>query len=286
MATRQRDVKVRILSEYYDAGSKAAERATRRLASLQMAAAAEDAQRSARTAAAVAAANQAQAESMRRAGQVMLTATAAVAVGIGLTTKAAEDWETAFTGVRKVVDGDTEQMAALERQLRGLAQTMPATHEEIAGVAEVAGQLGVARKDIADFTRTAINMGETTNMAADDAATAMAQLSNIMGIGADKADEMGSAIVALGNKGASTESDIVNMGLRIAGGRWAEGIAADGADIAVGSAVFLERIGIELEARLFACRNLADIAGIDRNLGLQRHIERHQRQHRFGLAHD
>lgn len=245
MAARQRDVKVRILSEYYDAGSKAAERATRRLASLQMAAAAEDAQREAKKAASIAASNAAQATAMRQAGQVMLTTTAAVAVGIGLATKAAESWESAFTGVRKVVDGDAEQIGVLERQLRGLATTMPATHEEIANVAEAAGQLGVARQDIADFTRTAINMGETTNMAADEAATAMAQLSNIMGIGADKADEMGSAIVALGNAGASTESDIVSMALRIAGAGRSVGMTADQV-LSISSA--LSSVGLEAEA--------------------------------------
>jgi len=244
-ARQQRDVKIRILSEYYDAGSKAAERAQRRLASLQMAAAAEDVQREAQKAAAVAAANAAQADAMRRSGQVMLGITAAVAVGLGLATKASMDWQSAFTGVRKVVDGSPEEISQLERELRGLAQVLPATHEQIAGVAEVAGQLGVRRQDVAEFTRTAINMGETTNMAADEAATAMAQLSNIMGIGADKADEMGSAIVALGNDGASTEQDIVSMALRIAGAGRTVGLTADQV-LAIASG--LSSVGLEVEA--------------------------------------
>ena len=245
MAARQRDVKVRILSEYYDAGSKAAERATRRLAQFQMAAAQEEIAREQAKAAAVIAANRAQGQAMETFGRRTLAVSAAIAIGLGIATKAAIDWESAWAGVRKVVDGSEPEMAALEQQLRGLALVLPAAHEEIARVAETAGQLGVAREDIAAFTRTAINMGETTNMAADEAATSMAQLGNIMGIGADQADEMGSAIVQLGNNGASTERDIVSMALRIAGAGRTVGLTTDQV-LSISSA--LASVGMEVEA--------------------------------------
>lgn len=245
MAARQRDVKVRILSEYYDAGSKAAERATRRLASLQMAAHAEDVRREQLKADAIIAANRRQMDSMEAVGRTSLRISAAIAVGLGLSAKAAMDWESAFAGVRKVVDGSPEQIAALEGELRGLAKVLPATHEEIAAVAEVAGQLGVARADIAAFTRTAIDMGETTNMAADEAATSMAQLSNIMGLAASDASRLGSTIVELGNNGASTERDIVSMALRIAGAGRTVGMTADQV-LSVSSA--LASVGLEAEA--------------------------------------
>lgn len=240
-----RDVRVRILSEYYDQGSKRAENATRRLAALQLAATREEIAREAQRAAAVAQANRLQADAMTATGRIILGVTAAVAIGMGLATKSAMDWQSAWAGVRKVVDGSPEEMSQLEAELRGLARTLPATHEEIAGVAEAAGQLGVKRQDIADFTRTMINLGETTNLSADQAATSIAQLSNIMGEGADKADEMGSAIVALGNNGASTEQDIVSMGLRIAAaGRFA-GMTTDQV-LAMASA--LSSVGLEAEA--------------------------------------
>lgn len=245
MAARQRDVKVRILSEYYDAGSKAAERAQRRLATLQMAAAQEEIAREQRKSAAIVAANKAQTASMETVGRRTLAVSAAIAIGLGIAAKAAMDWESAWAGVRKVVDGSDAQLGVLEDELRGLAKVLPATHEEIALVAETAGQLGVAREDIADFTRTAINMGETTNLAADEAATSMAQLANIMGVGADQADEMGSAIVALGNNGASTERDIVSMALRIAGAGRTVGMTTDQV-LAISSA--LSSVGLEVEA--------------------------------------
>ncbi|WP_182112885.1 phage tail tape measure protein [Actinotalea sp. JY-7876] len=245
MTDRSRDVRVRILSEFYDEGTKAAERATRRLANLQMSAAQEDVAREAQRAAAVIEANRRQADAMAATGRSMVGVAAAIAIGLGLATKSAIDWESAWAGVSKTIDGSPEQMAALERELRGLALVLPATHEEIAGVAEAAGQLGVKREDVAAFTRTMIDMGETTNLSSEEAATSIAQLANIMGEGADKADEMGSAIVALGNDGASTERDIVSMALRIAGAGRTVGMSTDQV-LAYSSA--LSSVGIEAEA--------------------------------------
>ncbi|SFN18622.1 phage tail tape measure protein, TP901 family, core region, partial [Pimelobacter simplex] len=69
--------------------------------------------------------------------------------GLAAATKAAVDWESAWAGVQKTTDGTASQMAELEGQLREMARTMPATHQEIAATAEAAGQLGVAREDVA-----------------------------------------------------------------------------------------------------------------------------------------
>ncbi|WP_341394070.1 phage tail tape measure protein [Arthrobacter sp. G119Y2] len=140
---------------------------------------------------------------------------------LGATAKAAMDWQSAWAGVTKTVDGSPQQMAELEDGLRGLAKTLPITHEEIAGVAEAAGQLGVARKDVLGFTKTMIDLGVSTNLTAEEAATDIAQISNVMGTmsreGAQGVARFGSALVALGNDGASTEKEILSMAQRIAG---------------------------------------------------------------------
>ncbi len=155
------------------------------------------------------------------AGASLLGIGTAAVGGLALAGKAAMDWESAWAGVTKTVDGTPEQMDELEASLRGLAKTLPATHEEIAGVAEAAGQLGVAREDVTGFTKTMIDLGETTNLSADEAATAIAQISNVMGTmereGSVGVERFGATLVALGNAGASTEAEIVDMAQRIAG---------------------------------------------------------------------
>lgn len=178
-------------------------------------------------------------------GQGMVVTGAAIGVGLGLAAKAAVEWESAWTGVAKVVDGSPEQMAALEDELRGLATTLPQTHAEIAGVAAAAGQLGVAREDISEFTQTMVAMGVSTDLASEDAAMSMARLMNIMQTAPDQVDNLGSAIVGLGNAGASTESEIVEMALRIAGAGHTVGMTE--ADV-LGFASALASVGIEAES--------------------------------------
>jgi TP901 family phage tail tape measure protein len=160
-------------------------------------------------------------DAWEKSGTVLLGVGTAAVAGLGLAGKAAMDWESAWAGVTKTVDGTPAQMDELEASLRGLAKTLPSTHEEIAGVAEAAGQLGVKREDVVGFTKTMIDLGETTNLTADEAATSIAQISNVMGTmerdGSKGVERFGATLVALGNAGASTEAEILEMAKRIAG---------------------------------------------------------------------
>ncbi|MEV4991206.1 phage tail tape measure protein [Pseudarthrobacter sp. LMD1-1-1.1] len=158
-----------------------------------------------------------QAESAETAGKILVGFGASTVAALGASAKAAMDWESAWAGVTKTVDGSPQQMAELESGLRGLAKTLPTSHEDIAAVAEAAGQLGVKRQDILAFTKTMIDLGETTNLTADEAATNIAQIANVMGTKGDDIDNFGATLVALGNAGASTEKEILSMAQRIAG---------------------------------------------------------------------
>lgn len=188
---------------------------------------------------------QKQRDAMVSTGQAFATFGAAAIAGIGLATKAAIDWESAWAGVTKTVEGTPQQMNALEASLRGLARELPATHKEIAAVAEAAGALGVKREDVVKFTRTMIALGTTTDLSAEEAATALARLSNIMGTSGDDVDKLGASLVALGNSGASTESEIVEMALRIAGAGKVIGLT-EGQVLGFASA--LSSVGINAEA--------------------------------------
>lgn len=158
-----------------------------------------------------------QKQAMNEAGVAVSAAGAVAIAATALAVKAAIDWESAWAGVTKTVDGSASEMSALEGELRGLATTLPATHQEIAAVAEAAGQLGVERENVAAFTKTMVDLGETTNLTADQAATSLAQLMNVMRTAPEDVDRLGATLVALGNDGASTEAEILEMAQRIAG---------------------------------------------------------------------
>nr|DAU38146.1 MAG TPA: minor tail protein [Caudoviricetes sp.] len=129
--------------------------------------------------------------------------------------QASRDWESAFTGVRKTVDASEEELAALNDSLLEMSTRIPLTTTALAGIAEMAGQLGIKTADIASFTETVAAMAASTNLSAEDAATAMARIANITQTAAQDYGRMGSTIVSLGNHFATTESEIVRMTYRL-----------------------------------------------------------------------
>lgn len=170
--------------------------------------------------------------------------TAMVAMSV-LAAKAAMDWQSAWAGVTKTVDGTPEQLAEVESGLRDLTSVLPASHEEIAAVAEAAGQLGIQTPNVVAFTRTMIDLGETTNLSANDAATSLARFVNIMGTSQDEVSNLGSALVGLGNNYATTEQEIMEMAMRLAGAGAQIGLSEGQV---LGLATALSSVGIEAEA--------------------------------------
>jgi len=168
-----------------------------------------------------------------------------VTIGAALAGKAAIDWESAFTGVRKTVNATEAQYASMERGIRSMALEIPVAANELAGIAEAAGQLGIKRKDILGFTRTVADLGVATNLAGEEGATTLARFANITQMPQSQFRRLGSTIVALGNAGASTEKDIAAMGLRLAAAGNFAGMSE--ADI-LGISNALSSVGIEAEA--------------------------------------
>lgn len=169
----------------------------------------------------------------------------ALGAGMAASLKSAISFESAFTGVIKTVDATDEQLAGLRKGILDMSNELPASASNIASVAEAAGQLGIRTENVLDFTRVMSDLGVTTNMSATDAATALARFANITGMSQDNFDRLGSSVVALGNNLATTESEIVTMGLRIAGAGAQVGLTE--AQI-LGFAGSLSSVGIEAEA--------------------------------------
>ena len=167
-----------------------------------------------------------------------------VAVG-GFAIKTGIEFESAFAGVRKTVDATEGELAELSDGIRKMAKEIPAATTEIAGVAEAAGQLGIETDNILDFTRVMIDLGEATNLSAEEAATALARLANITQMPQTEFGRLGSTVVALGNNLATTEAEIVEMGLRLAGAGKQVGMTE--AQI-LGFAGALSSVGIEAQA--------------------------------------
>lgn len=139
--------------------------------------------------------------------------------GIAAATKTAIEFEDAWTGVTKTVDGTPQQLSKIDDGLKNLAQTTSSTYQDIAHYAELAGQMGIPTDSIVGFTKTITQLGDTTNLVGEEAAQSIAKFSNVMVSQSKKTNtyysRLGSTIVDLGNKFSTTESDIMDMATRL-----------------------------------------------------------------------
>jgi TP901 family phage tail tape measure protein len=159
--------------------------------------------------------------------------------------QASMDFESAITGVAKTTDLTDSELATMSDSIKALSTEIPATTEEIAAVTEAAGQLGIQKDALLDFTEIMTMLGTATNMTADEAATALARFANITGMATDNYGRLGSVIVDLGNNFATTESEIVAMGTRLASAGKLAGLTEP--EI-MALAAAMSSVGIEAEA--------------------------------------
>lgn len=170
-----------------------------------------------------------------------------LATGTAMVTsaKTAIDFEEAFTGVEKTVDGTAEQMVELKQGIRDMAKEIPSSTTEISAVAEAAGQLGIKTEDILSFTRVMIDLGNSTNLSAEEAASSLAKFANVTKMSAKDYDKLGATIVELGNNFATTEKDIVEMATRLAATGELAGLSQPQI---LSLATAMSSVGIEAEA--------------------------------------
>ncbi len=167
-----------------------------------------------------------------------------ISTAFGIAIKEAIEFESAFTGVEKTVDGTTEQLNNLKKGIKDLAKKIPSTTTEISSVAEAAGQLGIETDNILEFSKAMIDLGNSTNLTSDEAASQLAKFANIMQMSQKNFDKLGSSIVDLGNNYATTEADIVSMAMRLAGAGKQVGLSEGQV---LGLATALSSVGIEAE---------------------------------------
>ena len=158
--------------------------------------------------------------------------------------KASVEFESAFAGVRKTVDASEAEFDELAGSIKQMSTEVAASTTDIASVVETAGQLGIENSHLMEFARTMIDLGNSTNMQADEAASQAARFANIMGMSQSQFQNLGSTLVDLGNNYATTESEIMAMSLRLAGAGKQVGLSE--AEI-LGFAAALSSVGIEAQ---------------------------------------
>jgi TP901 family phage tail tape measure protein len=191
--------------------------------------------------------------------------------------KAAIDFESSFAGVRKTVNATEAEFAKMAQGMRDMAKEMPVSVNELNKIGEAAGQLGIGKGDILEFTKVMAMLGATTNLTSDQAATSIAQIQNIFNASGKDTSQFASALVALGNAGASTEAQIVDFASRIAGAGnqahmsqaqvlgWGAALANVGLNAELGGtaiSTFINKMGVAVDMGGKKLQKFAEIASL------------------------
>lgn len=135
---------------------------------------------------------------------------------IALVTKSFADYETALVGVGKTTNIEGKKLDKFGKQFQKLSAEIPISTNELLGIAQAAGQLGVSgEENLLKFTETIAKLGVATDLTGEQAATSLTRILNVTGESISTIDNFGSVIVQLGNNFAATESEIVRVATEV-----------------------------------------------------------------------
>jgi len=156
------------------------------------------------------------------------------------------EFETAFAGVKKTVDATNAEFKELEENLLEMSRRIPVAAKELAGIQEIAGQLGIKGvKSLTKFTEAIAKISVSTNLSQQSAAINFSRIASVINEPILNIEKMASAVVGLGNNFEVQEDEILNFAQRISAmGKLAKLTAAD----IFGVSAAFASVGVRAEA--------------------------------------
>lgn len=145
--------------------------------------------------------------------------------------KAAMEFETGMTNVRKVVDGldDPKAFKEYNKQVLELGRTLPLAYSEITDLVAAGGRMGIPKAQLMDYTKEVAKMATAFDMSAGDIGEKMGKLGVMFKI--DNKDiaglrALGDTINFLDDNSISKGSEIINVIGKFSGGAQQLGMTA------------------------------------------------------------
>lgn len=139
-----------------------------------------------------------------------VTGAAMAALGVAAVTTAVS-WERQFANVERTVGGTDGEITALRGSLVDLAQSIPESFEDITKIATLAGQLGIVKDQVADFTEITAKFSTTTGVSVEEAGTAFGRLNSLLPDVQGNFGSLGDSIAKVGVESVATESQIIRI---------------------------------------------------------------------------
>ena len=156
----------------------------------------------------------------------------------------AVSYETNIASIKKVV---TDLSDDTVESLKQIAVASGSTFDSIAEYATLGATLGIAQNALADFTDAMVKLEAASDgsIAGEEGAKQVARLLNQFGIGAEYAENFGSAVTYVGDQFAATANEIVEVASRMGGLSAINKVTIN--DL-VGLASEMKNLGIETES--------------------------------------
>lgn len=180
--------------------------------------------------------------------------------GAGLAVNEAIKFESAMADVKKVFSGTDAELKALNNEIIDMSTRLPMAANDIAKIAASAGQAGIATKEIAAFTESAVKMGVAFDISAEEAGQSMAEMRTAFKMNQEQVVSLADKINYLGNNTPAAAKGIMEIVQRI-------GPLGDVAGVASGSIAALgatmRGMGVQEEIAATGIKNtmLALVAG-------------------------
>ena len=138
-------------------------------------------------------------------------------------------FESAFTTVERTLQSDTStgEIEEIRKSLVGLSLQIPLTFQQIASIATIGNQMGIAKEDIIDFTETVAQFASVSGMSIDAVTQAFGGFAAQTGLDPKYFVNLGSAIAKVGIDSNATEEQIVSLMKEITAGASQAGFTAD-----------------------------------------------------------
>jgi TP901 family phage tail tape measure protein len=154
---------------------------------------------------------------LRRFGrQFSLLIGGPLAVLGGKAYKDALAYEQVMADIGIATETSGEELEALNNTVLKMTETIPMSYAELGALYATLARAGVPAGELERVTRVIAGLGATTDVSAEASAAAMIKFMNVMGIPLDQVENFASSLVALGNAGTSTGSEIFEMAQRMA----------------------------------------------------------------------
>lgn len=155
-----------------------------------------------------------------------LTALTRGVVGLGEVMRAGVaanlSYQTAFVGVRRVVDGTDAQFQQLDSSIRRMAtESLPLTRDALAGIATIGGQMGVPIGQMEQFIDTVARVSVASNgvLSPEGAAAGLGKLSSQFRVPGNEIDKLGSAVLKAADIAIGDEQQLLDILQRSAPGQ-------------------------------------------------------------------